>query len=1055
MRLADRSLRQTNPVLGVVARLVELADGRLTASQVLDLADREPVRRRFDLDDDDLGRIEEWVRASGIRWGLDAAHREPFKLGALATGTWRAGLDRLLLGVTMTEDDQRLFADVLPLDDVESGAIDLAGRFAELLDRLAAAVAALAAPKPMSAWATALANAADALTTTAPLDGWQRGELQRLLDDLVDEAAGHATPLTLGELRDVLADRLRGRPTRANFRTGHLTVCTLVPMRSVPHRVVCLLGLDDGVFPRRTPRDGDDLLLEDPHVGERDPRTEDRQLLLDALMAASDRLLITYTGNDERTNLAKPPAVPVGELLDVIERTGTPRDAIVTRHPLQPFDPRNFTHDELVPGRVWSFDATTLAGAQALTGERRAPGPFLREPLPPLDSPVVELADLERFVSHPTRAFLRLRLGLTLSRAPDDLEDALSVELEPLEEYAVGRRLLEARLAGVEPRPSILAEIARGVLPPGVLGKPVIEKVQPTVEAIFAQVPAGDADVGRRARRAARRPPARGHRAGRRRRRAARRRLRAARPAAPDRHLDAAARADRRLPGRALRGGDGRPRARRRRGVRKDPGARRGRRARAPARPRRPVRPRHARAAAAGLQDVGRVRRGRSRRGPRRLGVDPRDRPRGQGGRAPARARRRRGAQRPDARARARRRDRPVLGRDRDAPLRPLGAPALGSAAAGGAAMSGFDVCGPLPTGVTVLEASAGTGKTYTIAALAARYVADGKPLEKLLLVTFTRMATGELRERVRERLVSAERVLSGAALPRDEVERLLLAADVERRRANLAKALADFDAATIATTHGFCQEVLGGLGVAGDAAREADLVEDVSDLVAEVVDDLYVRRFHREDGPPAFTRGEAARIATIAVANPDAPIAAAAGGTPAMRARLADAVRTELALRKQRAGVMTYDDLLTRLDKILDGPGGSEVIRRLRARFEVVLVDEFQDTDPVQWNIVRRAFGDAGALVLIGDPKQAIYAFRGADVFAYLEAAQAAGTRATLGTNRRSDQSLIDAYDALFGGARLGHDAIVYRQVKATPRAPGAAARGRRRGAADPPGAP
>ena len=251
VRLADRSLRQTNPVLGVVARLVELADGRLTASQVLDLADREPVRRRFDLDDDDLGRIEEWVRASGIRWGLDAAHREPFKLGALATGTWRAGLDRLLLGVTMTEDDQRLFADVLPLDDVESGAIDLAGRFAELLDRLAAAVAALAAPKPMSAWATALANAADALTTTAPLDGWQRGELQRLLDDLVDEAAGHATPLTLGELRDVLADRLRGRPTRANFRTGHLTVCTLVPMRSVPHRVVCLLGLDDGVFPRR------------------------------------------------------------------------------------------------------------------------------------------------------------------------------------------------------------------------------------------------------------------------------------------------------------------------------------------------------------------------------------------------------------------------------------------------------------------------------------------------------------------------------------------------------------------------------------------------------------------------------------------------------------------------------------------------------------------------------------------------------------------------------------------------------------------------------------
>ena len=161
---------------------------------------------------------------------------------------------------------------------------------------------------------------------------------------MVAEAAGHTTELALEEIRAVLADRVKGRPTRANFRTGHLTVCTLVPMRSVPHRVVCLLGLDDGVFPRKGPRDGDDLMLDDPHVGERDARTEDRQLLLDALMAATDRLIITYTGNDERTNLERPPAVPVGELLDVIGAA-----TIVVRHPLQPFDPRNFIPGELVP----------------------------------------------------------------------------------------------------------------------------------------------------------------------------------------------------------------------------------------------------------------------------------------------------------------------------------------------------------------------------------------------------------------------------------------------------------------------------------------------------------------------------------------------------------------------------------------------------------------------------------------------------------------------------------------------------------------------------------
>jgi exodeoxyribonuclease V beta subunit len=354
-----------------------------------------------------------------------------------------------------------------------------------------------------------------------------------------------------------------------------------------------------------------------------------------------------------------------------------------------------------------------------------------------------------------------------------------------------------------------------------------------------------------------------------------------------------------------------------------------------------------------------------------------------------------------------------------------------------------FDVCGPLPTGVTVLEASAGTGKTFAIAALAVRYVAEGTPLDRLLLVTFTRMATGELRDRVRERLVSAERGLDRAlagAPPehRDEVVELLAQGDrgeVERRRDHLARALSDFDAATIATTHGFCLEVLGGLGVAGDVEADTTFVEDLGDLVDEVVDDLYVRRFHR-GGTPQFDRAEAMRIARMAVNNPAAPIEprdAPPATVAAMRVRLAEAVRDELELRKRRTAVMTYDDLLTRLHETLAGPQGEAAAERLRARYGVVLVDEFQDTDPVQWDILRRAFGAGGAtLVLVGDPKQAIYAFRGADVYAYLEAAKDAGARATLSVNRRSDQGLIDAYDALFGGARLGHEEIVYRRVRA-----------------------
>jgi exodeoxyribonuclease V gamma subunit len=487
VRLADRALRQTNPLLGVVAHLIELAEQRLTASQVLDLADREPVRRRFRFDDDDLARMQDWIADSGIRWGLDASHRSLFKLEAVDAGTWRKGLDRILTGVAMTDEDQRLFAGVLPLDDVDSGAIDLAGRLAEFVDRLHMILDEIAAPKPIDAWAAGLSTAADALTAVPPRDAWQRAELQRVLDDVVAEAASSTTRIALAELRALLADRLRGRPTRANFRTGHLTICTLVPMRSVPHRVVCLLGLDDEAFPRKGPRDGDDLLLDEPHVGDRDARLEDRQMLLDALLAAKDRLIITYTGNDERTNAPRPPAVPVGELLDVIDAP-----SIVVRHPLQPFDPRNFTRGELVRDRSWGFDPVTLDGARALDGPRPEPGPFLAGPLPPQETNVIELDDLVRFVQHPVRAFLRQRLGISFRDFADEVEDALPVELDGLEKWGVGQRLLDARLAGVDGRAAVLAEIARGGLPPGVLGEPVIRDVFPIVEDIVAAAELAD-----------------------------------------------------------------------------------------------------------------------------------------------------------------------------------------------------------------------------------------------------------------------------------------------------------------------------------------------------------------------------------------------------------------------------------------------------------------------------------------------------------------------------------------------------------------------------------
>ncbi|MDQ6778996.1 MAG: exodeoxyribonuclease V subunit gamma [Actinomycetota bacterium] len=493
VRLADRSLRQTNPVLGVVAQLVDLAEQRLTASQVLDLADSEPVRRRFRFDDDDLARIQDWVAKSGIRWGLDAAHRVEYQLDSVTAGTWQAGLRRILLGVAMSESGWQLYEGVLPVDDVESGAIDLVGRFTEFLDRVGASIDALRGPNTVAGWAGAIADAADALTATSDRDAWQRRELRRMLTEIVTEANGSATTtrIALSEVRALLGHRLQGRPTRANFRTGHLTVCTLVPMRSVPHRVVYLLGLDDGAFPRKSPRDGDDLLLDAPHVGDRDPRTEDRQMLLDALLAARERLIIMFSGNDERTNAPRPPAVPVGELLDAVDRTartdeGRARDRVVARHPLQPFDPRNFLAGELVPGIPWSFDQTALDGATALSEQRGETPPFLAAPLPPLAASRLALDDLVQFVERPVRAFLRQRLGISVTASEDEIDDALPVELDHLEVWNIGQRLLEGTLAGLDPDSCVRAEIARGSLPPGRLRIPVLERIGPAIEAIAA-----------------------------------------------------------------------------------------------------------------------------------------------------------------------------------------------------------------------------------------------------------------------------------------------------------------------------------------------------------------------------------------------------------------------------------------------------------------------------------------------------------------------------------------------------------------------------------------
>ena len=484
VRLADRGLAGTNPLLGLAATLVQLAGGRATASEVLDLAGSVPVRHRFGFDDEELAELTQWVDRAGIRWGLSPMLRRSFGLEGFDENTWEAGLHRVLAGVAMAEGAGFVGGRV-PLDDVGSSSIDLAGRLAELVDRLEVAVRSLRSATTVSTWISALGEAVGSLGSVASQDAWQQAQLDRELSSVLDASDGshRSTPLGLADVRRLLEHRLQPRPTRANFRTGHLTVCTMVPMRSVPHRVIALVGLDDGVFPRATVADGDDALLRAPVTGERDARGEDRQLLLDAVLAAEEHLVLTYTGANVTNNQPVPPAVPLDELLDALELTAPgAREAVSHRQPLQPFDPANFQVGDGLP--PFSFDAAASGAASALQQERLRPLPFLAAPFERRPDPDVALADLQSFYRNPVRGFLRMGIDVSVPEEHVESSDAMPVALDHLEEWALGDRVLRKILDGADAQAVLQAELLRGTLPPRKLGQLALEDVCTKVQAL-------------------------------------------------------------------------------------------------------------------------------------------------------------------------------------------------------------------------------------------------------------------------------------------------------------------------------------------------------------------------------------------------------------------------------------------------------------------------------------------------------------------------------------------------------------------------------------------
>ncbi|WP_309240840.1 exodeoxyribonuclease V subunit gamma [Nocardia sp. BSTN01] len=490
VRPAERSAGAANAVLAVLEDLLALAEGRVGVTQVLDLAATEPVRCRCGFDDDDIERLREWAAETGARWGIGQRQRQAFGLAEFGQNTLNAAVDRILLGVAAGESGEDWLDLALPLDDVDSGDVDLAGRFAEFVDRLAVCVRDLSGPtpaepagtpRPARQWLQILHRALDLLTDLPAAAAWQGVQARRELAAAFEHA--DAAELRLPDVVAALRARSRARAPRSNYRTGELTVCALAPMRSVPHRVVVLLGLDDEVFPRTGGIDGDDVTAREPLVGERDPRSEDRGLLLDAVLAAEQHLVVLYTGADPVTGTSRPPVTPLAELIDVV-RAHRGTGEVVRRHPLQAYDGRNF--DAFDP---FGFDTLALAAARAAARPAQPSPPWLPGPLPAVARTDVELAELVSFAEHPIRAFLWQRLGIRVPEEDEDIDERLPIELTGLATWNIGERMLAARLTGADPGALRAAEWRRGTLPPFGLGASVLAEVESTVDRL-AQVAA-------------------------------------------------------------------------------------------------------------------------------------------------------------------------------------------------------------------------------------------------------------------------------------------------------------------------------------------------------------------------------------------------------------------------------------------------------------------------------------------------------------------------------------------------------------------------------------
>ncbi|MCS3430948.1 exodeoxyribonuclease V subunit gamma [Klebsiella sp. BIGb0407] len=495
--LSDRRASHAHPALQAFISLLSLPESRFLAEDVLALLEVSSLASRFSIDEEGLRYLRQWVSESGIRWGLDDDNVRQQELPATGQHTWRFGLTRMLLGYAM-ESEAGVWDSVLPFDESSGLIAKLVGQLAELLMRLNQWRQVLAEPRSLEEW---LPLCKEMLACFFQADD-ESEEALALIEsqwqEMIEQGvqAAYNQPVSLVLLRSALSQRLDNQRMSQRFLAGQVNFCTLMPMRAIPFKVVCLLGMNDGVYPRTLAPLGFDLISQNPQRGDRSRRDDDRYLFLEALSSAERRLYISYIGRSIQDNSRRYPSVLVEELLDYIVNSHyLPGDEQldidasserVKRHLIVQHSRTPFASDNYLPEDAAQSFAEEWLSAANQQGEAHAP--FIVEPLPVIPFDEISLEQLQRFWRHPVRAFFQTRLGVNFRLDETELPDSEPFTLDSLESFLLNQKVLNTLIEQDDPQQLFTRYRAAGELPYGAFGEIIWEKQQAEMQILAEKI---------------------------------------------------------------------------------------------------------------------------------------------------------------------------------------------------------------------------------------------------------------------------------------------------------------------------------------------------------------------------------------------------------------------------------------------------------------------------------------------------------------------------------------------------------------------------------------